>query len=91
MVENYPYEPEEKGFDYVRLASIAAGDQTSKILLYSLKLAPVTSQGKVNVSVEIICCIQHMKRIPTKQPVKVNLVYSSIMLTEQGIVLQLGL
>ncbi|XP_070999047.1 GDNF family receptor alpha-4-like [Oncorhynchus clarkii lewisi] len=25
LVESYPYEPEERGFDYVRLASIAAG------------------------------------------------------------------
>lgn len=26
LVESYPYEPEERGSDYVRLASIAAGD-----------------------------------------------------------------
>ncbi|XP_064882049.1 GDNF family receptor alpha-4-like [Oncorhynchus nerka] len=26
LVESYPYEPEERGFDYVRLASIAAGE-----------------------------------------------------------------
>nr|XP_046163773.1 GDNF family receptor alpha-4-like isoform X1 [Oncorhynchus gorbuscha] len=27
LVESYPYEPEERGFDYVRLASIAAVDE----------------------------------------------------------------
>lgn len=26
LVESYPYEPEERGSDYVRLASIAAGE-----------------------------------------------------------------
>uniref|UniRef100_A0A7N8YNN3 GDNF family receptor alpha 4a n=1 Tax=Mastacembelus armatus TaxID=205130 RepID=A0A7N8YNN3_9TELE len=29
LVESYPYEPEERGSDYVRLASIAAGDWAS--------------------------------------------------------------
>lgn len=26
LVQNFPYEPEERGSDYVRLASIAAGE-----------------------------------------------------------------
>lgn len=30
LVESYPYEPEERGSDYVRLASIAAGEPFKK-------------------------------------------------------------
>lgn len=72
MVESYPYEQEERGFDYVRLASIAAGELNEKVLTLLPKLVPLTSQGKVNVTVEIICCTQHTKTLPTKQTVKVN-------------------
>lgn len=32
-MESYPYEPEERGSDYVRLASIAAGESMSEWLL----------------------------------------------------------
>lgn len=35
LVESFPYEPEERGFDYVRLASIAAGDSKKKMLFSS--------------------------------------------------------
>lgn len=31
-MQSYPYEPEERGSDYVRLASIAAGDAASHFL-----------------------------------------------------------
>lgn len=31
LVEDYPYEPEERGSDYVRLASIAAGDTFTQL------------------------------------------------------------
>ena len=30
-MESYPYEPEERGSDYVRLASIAAGDWATSL------------------------------------------------------------
>lgn len=30
-MESYPYEAEERGSDYVRLASIAAGDQGHRL------------------------------------------------------------
>lgn len=55
-MESFPYEPEERGSDYVRLASIAAGDGESRsrpLLLPALTLklilhvleTPVASSG----------------------------------------------
>ncbi|XP_046872928.1 GDNF family receptor alpha-4a [Hypomesus transpacificus] len=66
LVENFPYEPEERGFDYVRLASIAAESEVTTVnrCLDAAKACNVDEACQKQRTEYVSSCIQPSARSP---------------------------